>query len=86
MAVTYTSNSKQPQKNALYELQNKIDLASNPMAHSDKSLSAAMTEYLESGKAFCKYSTHYGLVRLQAAVEHMLPDNILLSKLNTAII
>lgn len=56
------------------------------MAHSDKSLSKAMTEYLESGKAFRKYSTHYRLVRLQAAVERILPEDILLSKLTTAII
>lgn len=86
VTVTYTSNSKQAQKNALYELQKKIDLATNPMAHSDKTLSVAMTEYLESGKAFRMYSTHYGLVRLQTAVERMLPNDILLSKLTTAIV
>lgn len=86
VAVTYSSNSKQAQKNALYELQKKIDLATNPLAHADKSLSTAMTEYLESGKDFRKYSTHYGLIHLQSAVERMLPDNILLSKLTTAVI
>lgn len=56
------------------------------MAHSDKTLSVSITEYLDSGKAFRKYSTHYGFVRLQAAVERMLPENIFLSKLTTAII
>ena len=86
VAVTYSTNSKQAQKNALYELQKKIDLATNPMAHSDKPLSSAMTEYLESGKAFRKYSTHYGLIRLQVVLERMLPEGILLSKLTTAII
>ena len=35
---------------------------------------------------FRKYSTHYGLVRLQAAVERMPLENILLSKLTTAIV
>lgn len=56
------------------------------MSHSDKTLSVSITEYLESGKAFHKYSTHYGLVPLQAAVERMLPENILLSKLTTSIV
>lgn len=86
VSVTYTSNSKQAQKNALYKLQQKIDLATNPMAHSDKSFLSVIDEYLESGKAFRKHSTHYGLTRVQAVIERLLPSGVLLSNLNTVII
>lgn len=86
VSVTYSTKSKQAQKNALYELQKKIELATSPVAHADKPLIEVMAEYIESGKAFRKYTTHYNLVSLQAVVDRILPTGILLSKLTTAII
>lgn len=87
VSVTYSTKSKQAQKNALYELQKKIEIATSTGASSNKVFMDVMTEYIESGKAFRKYSTHYGLVSMQKAIRKMLPEeDIALSKLNTATI
>lgn len=87
VSVTYSTKSKQAQKNALYELQKKIEAAtSTGAASSNKIFMDVMTEYIESGKAFRKYSTHYGLISMQKAIYKMLPNDIPLTKLNTATI
>lgn len=86
VSVTYNTNSKQAQKEALFELQDKINLLTNPDVYCDKTMQITMREYVKMGSKFKKPTTQKNYERLQNTLLTFFTDDILLSNLTTYII
>lgn len=86
VSVTYSKNSRQAEKAAYTELQEKIQKILNADIYAERTLDSLLTEFINSRKPFVKPTTNHGHLQKQRAINNLLPKDILISKLTTALL
>lgn len=86
VSITLSKNSKQAEKAAYTKLQEKIQKILNADIYAERTLDALLTEFINSRKPFVKPTTNHGHLQKQRAINKLLPKDILISKLTTALL
>lgn len=86
VSITLSKNSKQAEKAAYTKLQEKIQKILHADIYSDRTLDSLLTEFISSRKPFVKPTTNHSHLQKQRTINNLLPNDILISKLTTALL